>query len=180
MFPASNRMNRQTKQRLIILGLATLAVFGVYVFMLLKTTEYAGEASTLARSLREKRAQSETLVSQKRIVSDTAPARKELERYFVASEGVVDFIERIEKIAKNIGVALIFNTVEVPKEERVVPSLDRLVLRFSATGSWEQVMRFFALVESLPYALSVADARVEKRSLLLWQAVVTITAYKHS
>ena len=118
-------------------------------------------------------------MSQKHIIADTASARKELDRYFVASEGVVDFIERIERIGKNIGVALIFTTVEVPKEERIVPSLDRLVLRFSATGSWEQVMRFFTLVESLPYALSVADARVEKQSLLVWQAVVTVTAYKH-
>ncbi len=178
-FPAANGMNHQTKQHLIILGLAALIILGGYIFMLQETLRHVGQVAEFAQSLREKRAQSETLVSVKHLIVDTAGARAELDHYFITTEGVVDFIERIEKIAKADGVTLVFTTVDAPKEEKVIASLDRLLLRFSATGSWEHVMRFFTLVESLPYAVFVTNTRIERQSPLLWQGAMTLTVYKH-
>ena len=172
-------MSTQTKQRLILLGLSTLAACGAYVFVLWGTIRSIDEASALAQTLTKKRAQSETFLSLRHIVADTASARKEMDGYFIAKEGVVDFIEQIEKIGNNVGVTLMFTTVDVRKEENSAPSLNTLLLRFSATGSWERVVRFFTLVESLPYALSVTDARIEKQSPLEWRVVVTLSAYKH-
>lgn len=160
------------------MGIGVLVTVGAYIFVLVETIGYTKQIAVLTQTLQDKNTESEMLTSVKHVIADTASVRKELDGYFIAKEGVVDFIQRVEKMGAEAGVTLTFSTIDTPVGGGVPSSLDRLVLRLSSTGSWQQGIHFLTLMESLPYALSVTGARMTKQSSLQWQATLTLMAYK--
>lgn len=170
-------MHQRTKQELGIAGIAVIVMFSLYGFGLSLIEKHARSVTGLLHQVRDERSKGETLTELKRVVAETALQRQELARYTISTEGVVGFIELVERLGEAAKVSLELTTVEVASGG-ADELLETLVLRFSATGKWAGIAHFLTLVESLPYAAVVDGVDIEKQSGTLWRASVTLLVYK--
>lgn len=72
----------------------------------------------------------------------------------VSDEGIVAFVAEMDENARRTGVKLESSDPEVPADR------SKLRMRVAVSGSWEQVHRFIAVVEHLPYLVEVSDVSV--------------------
>jgi len=119
----------------------------------------ASETENLARSLTS-------------LLSGTEAARTEFSRYFITHDSIVVFIERVERLGKNSGVAVSFSSVEEGK--------GRFTAYLTMEGGFANVYRFLELLEAMPYELEVARFTISVPPLplqkegALWEGEATI------
>ena len=106
----------------------------------------------------------------------TEPERQELLSHFINSEGIVDFIENIEKIGRQAQVGLQFKFVNLRE--------DGLAMEFEALGSFNELFYFLNLLEQMPFRLQFEKIVIHKdiprtvqqrKKSDTWYAVFTLT-----
>lgn len=99
-----------------------------------------------------------------RIVKTTEVDRAKISSYVIKKDGLVDFIKLIESMATASGVEVVIKTVvesEVQNQATSSPKV-MLTMPLSATGTWENISMFFALLESMPYKTNLPKADVKR------------------
>ena len=106
----------------------------------------------------------------------TEPERQELLSHFINSEGIVDFIENIEKTGRQAQVGLQFKFVNLRE--------DGLAMEFEALGSFNELFYFLNLLEQMPFRLQFEKIVIHKdiprtvqqrKKSDTWYAVFTLT-----
>ncbi len=100
----------------------------------------------------------------------------------------VDFIESIESNARNLGVTVEVQSVNVvPRNsEDDKDNMQILHVRLVTNGSWTQTMYFLNYLEHLPYKIAITNMGLSKGTLLpdgkgtsdTWRGTFEITALK--
>lgn len=93
----------------------------------------------------------------RRLVVSTAEERAQLDRYFVAGEDVVGFIEYIESLGRHSGAILELSSVDVMNTKKKT-----LAVSFKATGSFENITYLLALMETLPMSVEIEKVSLRK------------------
>jgi Tfp pilus assembly protein PilO len=111
-------------------------------------------------------------------LGDSAALLNKLQTRIVESNGAVTFITAIETAARAAGARVIIDSVDKkaidPKSpEAVGPDFEDLVLRISVQGSWQQVYSFVAMVESLPYKVTIQTTNVKREIFTTGEASST-------
>jgi hypothetical protein len=94
----------------------------------------------------------------------------------VQKDGTVAFIDMVESHAKNSGVSVLVENVDVRKSATDVEGYQSLHLNVKTQGSWEGTYRFLSVLESLPYKITIesADIRNEVRETATWDSLISI------
>jgi len=97
------------------------------------------------------------------LVEDIGPSVEKLDSYYVSADGVVSFIEMLEKLGTSSGVAVSIDSVMVGDQGGVSPdttassTTEKLRLSVSFTGSWKNDIHFETLLENLPYNVFIKN-----------------------
>lgn len=129
--------------------------------------------------------------SLKRTIAEIGPDLEKIRSYQVSSDGVVGFIEMIERLGKDSGVGAKIDSVNVVAQTEEASSTDEsLMLSLSFSGSWKNCMHFVSLLESLPYDISISrlglatnletieSMGAKKQGVLPWSGKATLKIVK--
>ncbi len=139
---------------LVILNLIVLVLY-VGVFFSIKGTQES--TSLLLNEVETNDKKNDKLQSIRAILRDSDSDIKKLESYFIASDGIVTFIETIEAEAKVSGVktTIDFVNVDGAQSKNATSSKETLRLRLSTEGSWAESMYFLSLLEQIPFQVNM-------------------------
>lgn len=102
------------------------------------------------------------IVLLKREMGTATEALDLLQSYLVGREESIAFIETIESVARNEGVALTVQGVNVETVEGTEddPGHNELVVETKLLSSWSSMMEFLIIIENLPYNVEISDFRL--------------------
>ncbi len=157
--------------------LTTLAVaitsYGLLFGFILKKKDAITDSVSKLNTEQLKEEQLKTLKGSFR---KTAAERKKLSSHFINSEGIVGFIEDIEKAGKHTNVWLQFRFVNLRD--------NALVVEFETVGSFSELFYFLQLIEHMPFRLSFEKTLIQKdiprgiekrKESDTWYGVFTVT-----
>ncbi|PIT91056.1 hypothetical protein COU17_02390 [Candidatus Kaiserbacteria bacterium CG10_big_fil_rev_8_21_14_0_10_49_17] len=154
------------KTRLIaVVTLFSVAILGCggaywYIFSKIRTVNVESAAVALELDLEVKR--DAFLRSVKKMLQDLSSQKSEVSSHFVQRNGVVDFIKEVEALGKFSGTVVNVNSVTVQKNDNTNATEEELLVSFRAAGSWGNTYKLLSLVETMPYALTLDRAHLEK------------------
>lgn len=122
--------------------------------------------------------------------------KKEIDQllsYIISENGVVSYVETLEKIANSTGAVLVVEKIEQEDglgKKRVVDkdgkssikdvrTYGKLIIRLKVDGSWQEIMSFISTIERLPKYTDIKDVRISSASddgKVIWNANVIIEA----
>lgn len=138
----------------VILALVAISAYGVAVWEIRKNLS---EAADLSSSIAAESQKEAGIESTRNILRNTAAEREKIESYFVSSDNIVDFLEKIELLGKKSGVVLSFDSVDIPSDEKNV-----LRVRANTKGNWENTFYFLSLIENLPFKIELEKSSIIK------------------
>ena len=177
---------RKTVRLLLLVALLTAFSLAAYVFFFLRIAEKNRMVSLLANDVDLITQKESKLRSIQSLVKDTEEERALLDDYFVSEEGVVGFIETIESFGAVAGTEIEVTSVEkgpldASAKEAEPQVFELLRIGFKTSGSWRGVMHVLALLETLPYRVSITRATVEAVAAVdeeeppAWNGFFTVT-----
>jgi hypothetical protein len=90
----------------------------------------------------------------------TAPKWTSLQNFFVRSNDVVSLIELLESFGPLTKTDVVISSIEADNMDGVPAGKEgKIKMHISVKGAWNSVLRVLALVESLPYKLSINNLR---------------------
>lgn len=148
----------------ILFLLLSILVYGTLFFMIrVETMKVSGLRDDIDLVLR----QEQQLKSSQYIIADTEELRDELNSYFIHKNGVVDFLEKIERFGDDSSVLVEVTSVDIEPilisteiESKIVDNLNIVAL---VEGEWRDVFYFLNLIESQPLHVSVEQINIENR-----------------
>ena len=161
----------------IIAGCVVALMLGAFVGAYMMLNAATGRVGELTRVFRERAQEADRVRAVKNALAQTKDDRAALDALLIAPDGIVTFIERIEALGRTAGVSVTVDEITVePSEES--PTSDHLVVRFHASGSWQQVSHLLVLAESLPLPVSLSNVRFETSGgkVSVWRGTFSIQA----
>lgn len=151
---------------LILALLLAIAAIGGYVFML-TTIQTAVDEIASARADSQSAEERETLAQTANIfMTDTAPARSELDTFVTTDAEFVSAIDMLESAGKREKVDVTIGSVSVKKTAAKAHEAATVIL--SAKGSFAGLAAFASAVESLPLASRVTSVSLEASTDNSW------------
>jgi hypothetical protein len=165
--------NKKTKRLLISFSLLNVALLGVcgYAFFFVQTKTI--ETAALYDISHTHASDKEKTQALARTLKETEKDRRVLSEYFVSKTSAVTFIEQIENIGKNAGVSLKVSSVSDEAK-----GSGGVQLSFSANGPFPEMYRLIALIESMPYKVTVKRANIQKmegQGSVVWSGDFAVT-----
>jgi Tfp pilus assembly protein PilO len=171
----------KTKKVAVVSVVVFLCIIALYAGLryVIAREERAVHEQMTARGTVEDRQRS--LLQLSKALAETEGERAELASAVVSDEGVTEFLELVERIAREEGLTINTTSVGVeplPKSTK----FELLALSHEVKGSYTQVMRFVSLLETLPYQVTLQsvslDRTVEADAPNLWRGTISIAATK--
>ena len=123
--------------------------------------------------------QQQRVQSMQALAHDTEEERALLDSYFIPSDGVVGFLERLESFSWVTGAAVEISSVNIDSgiiltdeqkakrsrgEEIQLPPVtaENLHIRMRAEGDWGEVVHVLALIESMPFYVIHDDITINE------------------
>jgi len=132
------------------------------------------------RDQREARARSAD--DARRLVESTHRMREELAAYLVSTEDPIAFLTTLESLGRATGVELEVDSLSVENgtgtNDKTDSTESQIRVVALVRGTWEAVYQFTALVERMPYAVTVAKVAFEQdnKTARQWKGQVHLHA----
>jgi hypothetical protein len=170
----------------IFIGLAVsgaLALLGwvLYGFAFSYVRSESAKLTLLEEDVAHAAQKEHVLKSVKAIVADTAPERATLEGFFVEKEGIVPFLELVERVGEHAGVKTEVTSVSLEQHKTKDALVEDLRISVKGDGSFSGVFAFLVMVENLPFGVRVQNTNITKRTepnTSGWRIVLTFTVPK--
>ncbi len=163
--------NKKIKNLLAVFFLADIALLGAYGYLFFAAESKNKETAALYGASNERNSSKEKIQGLLRALEDTEKEREKLSEYFAAKTSAVAFIEQIEKLGKNAGVDLSVSSVSDGAKGG-----GAIELAFSATGSFSDMYRLIALIESIPYKVMLKKVDIQRMNDSgAWKGNFTVT-----
>ena len=123
------------------------------------------------------------LKSVKKLIEDTENERKKLDTYFVTDNSVVDFIESIEALAKEVEIDTEVVSVDISENDKIS---EALLLSLEVEGLWSNLFYFVSLIEELPFKIGISKVDIKAvyedanktKSSGSWKGVINFNVLK--
>lgn len=149
---------------LISIALAVLlALLGALGFIVYQSYAYKADISALQSAARDASALAARQAALERNLKGSKADLDAVDARFVREGEVSDFIDMLERSAEAQGVSANIGSISLEQNARD-GGIKALSLRVDGTGSWSQALGFMAALESMPYALRVNVATLQKVS----------------
>lgn len=122
------------------------------------------------------------------ILLNTREDRERIDAHVLKDDDVVVFIETIENLGPQSGVAVITSSVNVDDSSgNASTTTGYLKLKLNAQGTWENILHFVSLIENLPNKISVerfsssissVNAEVKTKGPQTWQSAIELKVLK--
>ncbi len=123
--------------------------------------------------LEEERARESSYFQLVRIEEESIADREEIRSYYLFKESdSIDFLNRVETLAPEVGVSLKTDKLNLITEES--DNSEWVQVSFSFAGSRERVQKFIQVLESLPYVLRITEVEMESKSGTEWSVNLTL------
>jgi len=141
-----------------------LILVSAYSYIFIKVGQKNQNIAELTSAIEALTAEKENIKSIKETISETAPLRQQIDGYFIAKDGVVQFLNSIQSLGAGNQLGLKVLSVSVGPAP-ITPDIFELVnVGVEVSGSWSDVYRFAALVELLPFKVYLGRVDLEKVS----------------
>lgn len=167
-----------------LLSLCISMVIAGYFFLIQNVWEKAARVSAYKNDIvfgGEKKQYAEDLL---RSFQMTQTDIDSLRNFFVKRAGEVEFIEFVEKTARDQGLEIKINSVSLDAPTSLAThGMEYLVLRVEVKGTWLSIWNFSKLLPTLPYSVDVNSlaffrAEAEKDKPVMWTGVYSIRVLK--
>lgn len=142
--------NNFLRTPLAILGVLTaVGIFGYGYFFYTIIAE--NEKTSLLRGEIELREKEENRsLSERNLIRGTEEERQTLNGYFINSNSIVSFIERLEALGRASNVGMTLSSVDIDKNRKNV-----LKINLRVSGSFQGIYYLISLIEAMPYEIEV-------------------------
>ncbi|MEI6238665.1 MAG: hypothetical protein WCP15_03990 [bacterium] len=100
-------------------------------------------------------------------MAKTGDLRNKIDDFFIPVQEEVNFIELLENSAKDMGIKVVIGSVSSKDGTQTSKGLGILSLSLTIDGTWQKVMQYVALLESLPYKVNINNAEFSRTSDLI-------------
>ncbi len=149
------KISKATKYLLSISVFLILSI-GVWVILYRQIEKNKKTTRELQTQLEEDIATKQKSQSLQRLMNELGQERNAFASHFVKNTDIVPFLNTIESLANQVGAEAVINTVDTPEDP---PSL---LIGIKASGSFEAIYKFMALLESAPYELQILGFDLKK------------------
>ncbi len=158
-------MSRRTKKILAVFLIADAILVTSWVFSYRALLASADRAGGLAQEIFERQEKEKGLNFMQQIVEETAEQRAVLSNYFISQNEEVNYLEEVERWAKQADVRPTINSADIKG--------DVLALNYTVRGSFADIFYFINLQEASPFKIDVQKLNLEKREAG-WEANFTV------
>jgi len=154
-----------TKLKTVLIAVISLLVIGVAIiaailFLISKNEAVSSENQKLMYQEEERTNQAKKVVS---LLERTQEAKELLVSQLVPDADIVQAINTIEKTAVRSGVSVeISSLVADDSTNQPVGTINKIKTRVDASGSWDNVLTFATLMESLPFKISITNVSLRQ------------------
>lgn len=151
-------------QLLLVAVCLNLAVIAIYYYLYTQVQQKNQNIAELKANIEDLTAQKESLKLARDNISETALLQKEIDNYIIPKDGLVKFLNLLETLGSENRLVSSVSTV-VMSDSPVNPDIFQFLnVELEVFGSWADVYHFAALIELLPYKVSVSVMKLEKIS----------------
>jgi hypothetical protein len=154
------RIKTQTKTFFVVTILLIVSIFDFYAYYIIsdQDSRVVQSMSDLDQEMKK----SLNLDKVKKVVKETEISRGQIQNYFIPAGGEVGFIESLESIGRISSVEVKVDNVDLGSAKdwpgistAAEQNTFQLVkVRLSVIGNWNNVNRYWQLLENLPYRVS--------------------------
>ncbi|MFT7644675.1 MAG: hypothetical protein ACI9BF_000326 [Candidatus Paceibacteria bacterium] len=154
----------------LLLISSAVGVFGIMVYQVIAQGDHLNSQIEV---LEKERARDASYYQLVRIEEESTADREELRSHYLFKESdSIDFLNRVETLAPEVGVSLKTDKLNVITDES--DNSEWVQVSFSFSGSRERVQRFIQVLESLPYVLRVTEVEMGAKSSTEWSVNLTL------
>jgi Tfp pilus assembly protein PilO len=149
-----------SKYILIIGILLTIITWGGYIFFLWDLGVQKNETDSLKAEVSFYENRHMEIREMINFLESKESQIKDIESFFLIynEQNIVNFIEKIEQLAQETRVELeISNLLPSSENDKKYLNAD-----FALKGNWEEINKMIALVENIPYKVSITDLSLRK------------------
>lgn len=168
---------RRNRELLVVVLLLNVAALGGYGALFAQVKAKSENTSALLNKIDAETAEANLLASTKTLVADTAALREQFRSFSVSREGVVPFIELLESTGRAVGVSVAITSVDTAALPGST-AMEVLRVQVAGKGSWSGIVRFFGLLEFLPFEVTLEQAVVSSPEGATWRLDATLTVLK--
>ncbi len=174
----------RTKSMVGVALLVAVFVTGVFPFLLERVLRLNRSSAELLTAIEEAGERDKSLRAIQGLLTELQTEEDALNGRFVGQDGVVSFIELLERSARDAKVSMEVVSVAIEPSDEQNISYEWLELALSAGGSWQELFHLLVLFESLPFAVKVEQVaftyreRPEVAEEAPWEGKFVVTAAK--
>ena len=179
---------KKTKQIFALVTVLLVVSIVMYVIFFINIKEKNKNISSIVSEIDLVVKKEVRLKSVKNLIKETEGDHIKLNTYFITDDKVVDFIENIENMAKDVGVDIEVVSVYVNdiKDDSIQKNNISELLRLSIemSGKWSNIYHFVSLVEKLPFKIDILNINLENmyngdnENPENWKGVLNLSAVK--
>lgn len=156
---ASNGVKKKASFSVVGVIAALALLVGIWFFGFIELRAMARRTAVLGEKKATLEARRGNLQSLEAFIGNIAADQERVANVFVSEQTLVEFIERLERLAGETGVSLAIQEAQLPKKTG-----EHLSIRFSTAGNLRDTMQYLLLVEHLPYQLRLTNADMQKNN----------------
>lgn len=149
-----------TKKIFMTMILLNVVIFGVYGYIYWNIVQESHTITELQVQSNEYQAKNDALRSVKISLDENQDFISQIDTFFIAKDGVVNFINTLERLGQSTGLKINIQSVSVEQGSDPKDFKEGLKLKIETEGSWQDSSRFLSIIENLPYRVVVNSASV--------------------
>lgn len=149
-----------TKKIFVTMILLNVIIFGVYGYIYWNIAQESKTIAELQVQSSEYQAKNDDLRSVKISLDENKDFISQIDTFFIAKDGVVSFINTLERLGQSTGLKINIQSVSVEPGSDPKDFKEGLKLKIETEGGWQDSSRFLSIIENLPYRLVVNSASV--------------------
>ncbi len=158
---------------IVIISLSVILYFvGLFIVLEIKKEIENSYYNTESKSSKEEKT---------RIIKNITEANKEpiqdLRNYFIQKSDEVEFIEQIEKLARDSGVKFDIVSIDV-KTDQQDSFKENVDVKMKLEGSWQNIIRFVDKLEKMPFGVLVENMSLDTSTSGNWFGFIEFILFR--
>ena len=148
-------MNTEPTKKIpfILLGVLGLGVLSAYIFLWIIIDRAYTRVSALQIEIAQQEVREARAQDTGKFIEDIRDDGEVVHSFFVSRNSVVTAIETLENLEDVTGARVTISQVDAVDQTKEIPG--KLMIGLSGSGTWKQISRLLALLETLPFHSNV-------------------------
>lgn len=138
--------------RLLILSVATLLLIGAYSFVFYTIRAKGIHTESLLSDIESEQKKIDDSTSLKKTIQTVHDEEEELRSHFVHADDIIPFLEFFEGFGRQNSKDFMVTSVDTNMENH-----PKLIVSFSAHGTFTQMHTLLGLIENMPYQITLSS-----------------------